>query len=40
LLASLGGALSLYLGVAIIMVFELVELAVDLVLNVWNYKSK
>ena len=30
LIGSLGGALSLYLGCALIMLFELVELAIDI----------
>ena len=30
--ASLGGALSLYIGIAAIMVFEVLELALDLIL--------
>ncbi len=34
--AGLGGALSLYLGVAIIMIFELLELLFDLFVNVWR----
>ncbi len=37
LFASLGGALSLYLGVAIIMCFELVELLYDVATNVWRH---
>ena len=34
--AGLGGALSLYLGMAIIMIFELLELFYDLFINIWN----
>lgn len=33
----MGGALSLYLGIAIVMCFEILELGVDIVLNVWVY---
>ena len=35
LLSGLGGALSLYMGIAIIMAFEVVELLVDLTVNLW-----
>ena len=38
LLGSLGGALSLYLGCALIMIFELVELVIDIGLNLWRKK--
>ncbi len=39
LFAALGGALSFYLGVAIVLFFEIVELAVFIVLNVWAGKT-
>ncbi|XP_059081142.1 degenerin deg-1-like [Tigriopus californicus] len=35
--AALGGALSVYMGIAVIMIFELLELVIDLVLNVWKF---
>ncbi len=35
----MGGGLSLYLGVAIILLFELVELGYDLVVNLWRNKG-
>ena len=35
----MGGALSLCLGMALIMVVELGELLVDLIFNVWNYTN-
>ncbi len=35
-MSSLGGALSLYLGVAIILLFELIELGVQITLNIWR----
>ena len=35
LFGSLGGALSLYLGCAVIMLFELLELAIDILVNLW-----
>ena len=38
LFGSLGGALSLYLGVAVVMIFELVELIIDIGLNLWRKK--
>ena len=40
LVSSLGGALSLYLGIAIIMCVELLELIFDLILNVWRHLAK
>ena len=36
LFGSLGGALSLYLGVAVVMLFELLELIIDIGLNLWK----
>ena len=33
----MGGALSLYLGVAIIMCFEVLELCIDLFINICGY---
>ena len=38
-MASLGGALSLCLGMALIMLVELGELVVDLVSNLWSYAN-
>ena len=38
LLGSLGGALSLYLGCALVMIFELLELGIDIGLNLWRHK--
>ena len=40
MVSNLGGALSLYLGIAIIMCFELLELTFDLFINVWNHLAK
>ena len=40
LVSSLGGALSLYLGIAIIMCVELLELIFDLIINVWCHLAK
>ena len=37
---NIGGALSLYLGIAIIMAFELVELFWDLIVNIFKYCAK
>ena len=37
LLSSLGGALSLYLGMAVVLLFEVLELLLDLVLNAWRH---
>ena len=39
-MAALGGALGLFTGIAIRMLFEIMELAGDLVLNVWCYLNK
>ncbi len=36
MMSSVGGALSLYLGVAIILLFELIELGTELVINAWR----
>lgn len=36
-MSALGGALSLYLGVAIILIFELFEMAAKIFMNVWKY---
>ena len=33
-ISALGGALSLFLGISISMVFEVIEFAIDLVLNI------
>ncbi len=38
--AALGGGLSLYLGVAIILVFEILELAYDIWLACWKHSAK
>lgn len=37
LISSLGGALGLYVGIALIMIFELLELLVDIILAIWRY---
>ena len=37
IIAALGGALSLYLGISIAMAFEVVEFLVDVVVNVYVY---
>jgi len=39
LVAALGGALSLYLGIAIAMVFEFLELFVEIVLVLIKHKK-
>ncbi len=36
-LGALGGALSLFLGVALIMLFEMAELAYDVAANCWRH---
>jgi hypothetical protein len=35
--AGVGGALSLYLGIAIVMGFELLELCYDLFIGIWTF---
>ncbi len=40
IMASIGGGLSLYLGVAIILLFELFELGYDIFVGVWKHGSK
>ena len=37
--AALGGALSFYIGIAIIMAFEIVEFFYDLFMNVWIFHN-
>jgi hypothetical protein len=37
LISNLGGALSLYLGVALIMAFEIVELLWDILTDMFRY---
>ncbi len=37
IVSSLGGALSLYLGMAVIMCFEILELILDLFINLFDY---
>jgi hypothetical protein len=39
-ISALGGALSLYLGISIAMVFEFIELLIDFFINAWNRKNK
>ena len=39
LVAALGGALSLYLGIAIAMVFEFVELIIDILIETVKHKK-
>ncbi len=39
-ISSLGGALSLYLGISIAMVFEVIEMAMDLASNVRRRSSR
>ena len=36
LVSALGGAFSLYLGIAIILLFELIELAVQIIFKLWR----
>ena len=36
-LTALGGALSLFLGISFILIFELLELALDFTMNVINF---
>ncbi len=38
-MSNLGGALSLYLGIAIILLFELIELATFIIVKIWNSKQ-
>ena len=40
LVSALGGAFSLYLGIAIILLFELLELAVQIIVKSWRTSSK
>ena len=40
LVPGLGGALSLYLGIAIVMAFEVLELIWDLITNIFKHLSK
>ena len=40
LIPGIGGALSLYLGIAIVMAFELLELLFDLILAIFQHKGK
>eukprot|EP00090_Calanus_glacialis_P004580 TRINITY_DN13435_c1_g1_i1.p1 TRINITY_DN13435_c1_g1~~TRINITY_DN13435_c1_g1_i1.p1 ORF type:complete len:302 (-),score=83.60 TRINITY_DN13435_c1_g1_i1:31-864(-) len=40
LFGSLGGALSLYLGCAVVMLFELVELIIDIGMRLWRNQKK
>ena len=40
LVSGLGGALSLYLGIAIVMAFEVLELIWDLIWNIFNHFNK
>ena len=35
--SSIGGAISLYLGISIAMVFEVVELIIDVIFNLGKY---
>ena len=40
LVSGLGGALSLYLGIAIVMAFEVFELIWDLISNIFKHLTK
>ena len=40
LVSALGGAFSLYLGIAIILLFELLELAVQIIAKSWKESSE
>ena len=40
LVSALGGAFSLYLGIAIILLFELIELSVQIILKAWRTSTK
>ena len=37
LVVALGGALSLYLGISVSMVFEIIELVVDILINLFTF---
>ena len=37
LISNIGGSLGLFTGMAIIMIFELLELSWDVVYNIWNH---
>ena len=39
LFGSLGGALSLYLGCAVVMLFELAELVIDICIGLWKERQ-
>jgi hypothetical protein len=38
-MSALGGALSLYLGVALAMIFEVIELFIDFFSNLYEYRK-
>jgi hypothetical protein len=38
LISALGGSLGLFTGIAIIMLFEVLELLWDISVNIWTYK--
>jgi len=37
--SALGGSLGLFTGIAIIMIFEVLELTWDIIYNIWQYKN-
>ena len=39
LISALGGSLGLFTGIAIIMIFEILELCWDLFFNIWTYMT-
>ena len=40
LMSSLGGAISLYLGIALAMIFEVIELFIDFIINVIDARDR
>ena len=38
-MSSLGGAISLYLGIALAMIFEVIELFIDFIINVTDARD-
>ena len=39
LISALGGSLGLFTGIAIIMIFEMLELSWDIFYNIWTYMT-
>ena len=39
-MSSLGGAISLYLGIALAMIFEVIELFIDFIINIIDARDR